>query len=334
MVMRSRAIILLVIVILVSSLAIACSSGEGEPAAVEPTPEPLTPTPDQSSYWTAWQSGPHADTYDLESGPNTYCAKCHSPENWDRYATIDPPPNCVSCKFPSEAHVRVAEGNPLVPEEEWTSITCSVCHRVENGIAESEFAWHDNITGYYETVSSATELCEKCHLDSETLNHERDLGTGAHADYECTECHDAHSASASCEECHVVSMVSRGRAVPEHATVTSNKDCDECHAGAFSAHPIVIQEGGNDDCFDCHGFLMGNATPEAVQMGHNQVHTQVSCVACHDASGMEVGPLESPDSDEAIWVTFRTTAGPLGETKEPYQSHFLQRSVACTRCHP
>ncbi len=325
--------ILLAGALLGAALAAACQSSAAPSSLEEPTAPPPTATPDQSSFWTAWQNGPHADTYDLESGPNTYCAKCHSPENWDQAATIDPPPNCVSCKFPSEVHPRLAEGNPLVPQEEWESIGCSVCHRMEHGIAESEIAWHNSITGYYETVTTATELCEKCHLDTDVLRHKRDLGDEVHVSFECTECHDAHSAGANCEDCHQVSMISRSRAVPEHQAVTGSDDCDECHAGAFSNHSIRIQEEGNDDCFDCHGYLMGNMTPEPVQIGHSQVHAAVSCVACHDASGMEVGPLESAAADDAIWVTFRTSSGPLGQTIEPYQSHYLRRTVDCTRCH-
>jgi hypothetical protein len=75
------------------------------------TPEsPLEPTqagPNQALYWNAWEAGPHANTYDLEKGPNTYCAKCHSPTNWDPAAVVDPPPNCVSCKFPFESEPRI-----------------------------------------------------------------------------------------------------------------------------------------------------------------------------------------------------------------------------------
>lgn len=44
---------------------------------------------------------------------------------------------------------------------------------------------------------------------------------------------------------------------------------------------------------------------------------------------MEVGPLE----DQAVWVVYRTTGGPLGPTTEPYQSHQLQLAVECSRCH-
>src|SRR5512139_3462523 len=43
-----------------------------------------TPTASaQSVVWAKWQSGPHGNTYGLDKGPNTYCSRCHSPQNWD-----------------------------------------------------------------------------------------------------------------------------------------------------------------------------------------------------------------------------------------------------------
>ena len=47
----------------------------------------------------------------------------------------------------------------------------------------------------------------------------------------------------------------------------------------------------------------------------------VMCLACHDASGLEVGLVEDGD----IWLTLRSG--------DPYISHNLQKAVNCTRCH-
>jgi predicted CXXCH cytochrome family protein len=306
-----------------------CTSSEELTSAEQPPTVAPSPPGDQLNYWQAWQDGPHSDTYDLESGPNTYCAKCHSPSNWDYTSTIDPPPNCVSCKFPSEAHPRLAEGNLLIAQEEWSNIDCSVCHRMENGVADPAYAWHDNVTGYYETMTTPTELCEKCHLDSETLKHKRVLNGDAHVDFVCTECHDAHKMSASCDECHTVSMLELPKFIPEHQDVVTNQDCNDCHNGAYESHSIVVQETGNDDCMDCHERLMGRKGLAPVQIGHSMVHATISCVACHDASNMEAGPLEG----QAVWVVYRTTDGPFGPSTEPYQSHQLQLTVECDRCH-
>jgi predicted CXXCH cytochrome family protein len=306
----------------------ACQATESQSPTPPPSPRP-TATPDQSAERQAWLDGPHADTYSLESGPNTYCARCHSPANWDPAATIDDPPNCVSCKFAFEAEPRQAAGNPLVPQEQWLSIDCQVCHRMEDGHADPDPAWQDPASGYYETVGSSSELCEKCHQDNPTLRHHRDLGDAAHNGYECTECHDAHSAKASCLSCHVARFTSRPRFIPEHQDVNSNDQCRECHADAWSTHDMELQQSGDDNCLGCHERLMGLETIPPIMYGHSEAHQAVNCVACHDASGLTVGPLEGMQ----LWMAFRTTELLGRETTTPYQSHNLQGSVDCSRCH-
>ncbi len=244
------------------------------PARPQATAHPAR-DPAQAEYWATWEQSSHAHTYALEKGPNTYCAKCHSPANWDPMARIDDPPNCVSCKFAFESSTRIAKDNPLVPEHDWVNIDCAVCHRVEDGIADSVIAWHNTTTGYYESVVSTTGLCEKCHLDNATLRHKRELGGGAHAGFECTDCHDPHTTRAGCADCHDAAAISD------------------------------------------------------VSPGHDPAHAVVTCAACHDASGLEVAPLE----DDGVWMPFRTGELLGRVTREPYQSHNLQLSVDCTRCH-
>lgn len=237
----------------------------------------VTAVSNQVEQWTKWESGPHAQTYALEKGPNTYCAKCHAPVNWDPAAIIDSPPNCVSCKFPFESAPRIAAGNPLVNESEWEDIGCNVCHPGQNGVSEPEIAWYDAATGYYESMPNATALCEKCHLDNETLAHKRVLAGGAHAEFQCTDCHDAHDAQT---------------------------DCTGCHQEAL-------------------------ADPLAGHQTHSETHPSLVCIACHDASGLQVGPVEN----QGVWVTFRTTELMGRINNEPYQSHVVQKDVDCQRCH-
>jgi hypothetical protein len=246
-------------------------------SACAPTSEVETSEPDQAAIWEAWQNSPHADTYDLEKGPNTYCSRCHSPQNWDPKAIVDPPPNCVSCKFSFESSPRQAVGNKLIPESEWLNIDCEICHQVSNGVADPEVTWLDTSTGTYEQVASNSTICEKCHTDTDTLRHHRTLGTSSHKDFGCSDCHDAHSTTASCS--------------------------------AANCHPDAL-------------------TQENPIPGHDSNHLSVTCVACHDTSGLEVGPQE-----DGIWVTWRTTELLGRENTEPYQSHDLVLAVACVRCH-
>jgi hypothetical protein len=323
-----------VFIMFVLILLSACKSNENLPvknevlSTIAPTLVPTIPL-EQKAIWVSWESGPHADTYDLEKGPNTYCAKCHSPTNWDVAAKIDPPPNCVSCKFAFESEPRIAQGNTLVPESEWNDIGCEVCHVVTDGLAESGIGWLNPTTGYHETVANATELCEKCHLDNQTLRHKRDLGENAHADFECVQCHDSHSVKANCRNCHPIVMMDTTAVTLEHPSAKNNDECRSCHPKAWDEHDRDIKLAGDDDCMNCHDELMVEAKQTPASLAHSSVHLAVSCVACHDASGLEVGPIEGQN----LWMTFRTTEL-LGHSQtEPYQSHNLQKKVDCGRCH-
>jgi len=204
-----------------------CHPGTGTP------PVSASPTPDQSAIWRAWQSGPHAHTYDLGKGPNTYCARCHSPRNWNPAATIDPPPNCVSCKFPSESTPRSAKGNPLVAQADWKNIGCEICHLVSDGHVEPDIMWLDVVTGYHETVTSTTALCEKCHTDTPAIRHKRTMTGGAHLGFTCTTCHDPHSTRASCTTaaCHPT-VLSAPSAIPGHDRAHASVACVACHDAA------------------------------------------------------------------------------------------------------
>jgi len=58
----------------------------------------------------------------------------------------------------------------------------------------------------------------------------------------------------------------------------------------------------------------------------------LTCMACHEASGMDVGP----HPDEAmggIWVPTLTEVGRGGLTTTAIISHSVQWDVACDRCH-
>lgn len=273
-------------------LLVGCSSATGNPT-ISPAPPPTEPpatlspapsqTPDEAAALASqidqdWKASPHGNTYDLGKGPNTFCARCHSPQNWDPAAHPDDPPNCVSCKFAFDSEVRVAPSNPLVPQADWKDIGCVICHPTDDGSVKPEIAWFNTVTGYHETVSSSTALCEKCHTDTETIRHQRDLGQAAHADFTCTDCHDPHTAVASCTAAG-------------------------CHESVGAESPTIS--------------------------GHDPDHAAVTCVACHDASGLDVGPVEGED----VWITFRTTELLGRANTEAYQSHAVQRSVMCDRCH-
>lgn len=190
------------------------------------------------------------------------CSRCHSPQNWEPASRPGRPPNCVTCKFPTDAELRIAPslaegGMDYVGEEDWVGIPCAQCHEVdENGIASEEISWFVPKAMVYEPLNTPNELCAKCHVDGTGnlgsggggADHAIDLGGSAHANFAgewpqsdrpkyCTDCHDAHSGDV--------------------------KQCADCHTDAADKHAKVS--------------MMMNS---------------VTCIACHDASGADVGYVE------------------------------------------
>lgn len=277
--------------------------------------ETLTPTAD--AYWeledilTKWEQSAHANTYDLSKGPNTYCARCHSPKNWDPQSKIDAAPNCVSCKLASEDSPRMALNNPLVVEDAWEDIGCDICHARIDGRVSGEIAWWNQTTQTHEEIVDSNDLCQKCHENTEVLEHRIDLGERLHQGSSCIDCHDAHSTEASCTN-------------------------EGCHAGIVEltdfppATPVGVHtEGSNAFCAasNCHPAATAVATqPRSV---HGYIHSSVSCVACHAAGEVHIGP----SSESGLWVTWRSLDLYGLYWEQPYASHNLQVEVDCLRCH-
>ena len=293
--------------VLLAMLLYACAPAATPEPTPTPTPIPPTPTatplPDQSGVTAAWEGSMH-NIYDLYYGPNTWCARCHSPQNWDPEAVPGKAPNCFSCKFPADAEPRVAVGNDLIPQEEWVGIPCETCHMVdENGIASEEIAWLNPISMEYVEVNTTTELCEKCHVTTtnnlfgSAVVHQVYFGS-AHLNYAgfvnetpppqyCTDCHDPHSLVA--------------------------KQCVDCHEIDEASHSKGM---------------------------YAEMKDVVTCMACHDASPdwslktpsgitFAVGPY----GENGVWVPIDATLSKGVPKNIPIVSHAIQGEVVCTRCH-
>jgi hypothetical protein len=247
-----------------------------------------------------WDEGPHGNTYDLGKGPNTYCSRCHSPQNWDPMATTGPPPNCVTCKFPTDPELRIAPTMDFVSEEDWLGIGCETCHVTIDGNLQPELAWFNPLTEEHEPVNTPTELCQKCHVTTQGVSatggrgvtHGITLGGSAHANW--------------------------AGALPQ---APRPQYCSDCH-NPHSTQPA--------QCVDCHESVLELDTHIK---GQNEAHANVTCLACHDAEGWMSGP--HPDEDMGgIWVTLETSVSRTGETVTSYiKSHSIQWQVDCTRCH-
>jgi hypothetical protein len=217
-----------------------------------------------------WQASTHAMTYVLGSdGKNATCAQCHAPVQW--VPSMDEmPESCYACKF------EIDPPPPVIAEADWTHVECKICHQTKKKEVLPEIGWLEIAQiEQYAVVSSATELCLKCHHSVEVTGHVGQLSEGAHVEMGCTDCHDAHSQTASCSEagCH-----------------------ETMDAGAMIA-------------------------------GHDADHALVTCGACHDASGLEVGPDAS-----GSWVTFHPQPANPAE-KVAFTSHNTVLEAPCERCH-
>nr|MBN1228992.1 hypothetical protein [Anaerolineae bacterium] len=259
-----------------------------------PAPTP-TPTPrDDSAIRQALVTGVHADTYSLETGPNTYCAVCKSPANWDPQAVIDDPPNCVSCKFASDANMRVAVGNPVVPENQWEGIRCYNCHPVgEDNVAEEALAWWDAETDTHVFQENSTMLCEQCHRDSPAgTTRQRELADStAHASATCTTCHDPHDGTADCSDCHhaedtetdFVNACWAQYLAPDAPAHHTDLLCQTCHdAGGLELRPV--QDPGEPYPGQWatwrNTLIAGSIPSNHVWVSHN-LSAEVDCSRCH-----------------------------------------------------
>jgi hypothetical protein len=97
--------------------------------------------------------------------------------------------------------------------------------------------------------------------------------------------------------------------------------CSDCH-NPHSTEPV--------QCVACHADVLKLDTHIK---GMGPMHTNVTCLACHNADGMLVGPHPNPEMDGA-WVTLVSSVSRTGEAVTSYQkSHSIQWQVECTRCH-
>ena len=263
---------------------------------VAPTAEPTAvPIPDQSAFYEV----PH-NVYDLGKGPNTWCSRCHSPKNWDPESAIGPPPSCWTCKFDFDEEVRIAENNPLVEEADWAGIPCESCHEVDaNGTASPQIAWLNPISMDYVAVNTSTELCEKCHVT--TNGNSR----GSAVDHKITLGGSAHL-----------------NHVGFQGDVAPPQYCGDCH----DPHDNQSKPA----CEDCHAVRELDTHIK----GKNAIHTQVTCMACHDSSGLDVGPTVDESKEEGLCVTqFTDMAARGGPSTVDVVSHSPTYEVLCSKCH-
>lgn len=158
---------------------------------------------------------------------------------------------------------------------------------------------------------------------------------------ECMVCHQVDRSNNVSPEVKWLEIA----AIKEYAEVeTVSQLCQKCHIGSGLADHLEITLGGAHesyvctDCHDAHTTTSSSCTASGCHddwqsieppiVGHDSDHQAVSCVACHDASDLPVGPDENADG---MWVAFLNTTDEA--TSVPFTSHNIQLEVSCERCH-
>ena len=131
----------------------------------------------------------------------------------------------------------------------------------------------------------------------------------------------------------------------EYAEVASPTElCLKCHTPVDIPRHSAVQVGGdhpNYQCTDCHSAHDTKTSCDAVGChsdvvqpanpipGHDEDHQSVTCGACHDGSGMEVGF----DEESGFWTTYASATNDEGIDKFPFTSHNIVLESRCDRCH-
>jgi hypothetical protein len=259
------------------------SAGEAKvDSATEASEESVEPTlvleediePDPAAIEAAWLSSPHSDTFVLDvEGKNNTCARCHAPVNWQP-SMDDLPESCFTCKFELE------DPPSYIPENEWVDIPCYICHKVDKKEnIQPGFAWLEIAAiGEYAEVATSTELCQKCHNEVDLPNHPVSQVGGAHIDYACTDCHDAHGTTTSCGavECHE-DVVKPVTPIAGHDEDHQMVSCEACH----DADGLVVGPSEDEGIWTTYILVSSGEGEIAVPHTSHNIILDAPCENCH-----------------------------------------------------
>ena len=230
--------------------------------------------------------------------------------------TSTPEPAAIEAAWGSSPHA-----DTFVLDAGGQNNTCARCHAPINWMPAME---------------DLPESCFACKFELEAPPPT--ISEGDWTDIPCNICHKVDKKDNIQPEYAWLEIAPLG----EYAAVASPSElCLKCHDTiGIPSHGVVQLAGSHAgyDCTKCHsahdtratcdppGCHTETTTPIA---GHDTDHQSVSCVACHDGSGMEVGP----DEDTGTWVTFTSLSADTGEGKFAFTSHNVVLEASCDRCH-
>lgn len=222
-------------------------------------------------------------------------------------------PQTIQLDWESGAHA-----DTFVVSDDGTNSTCARCH--------APLVW-------VPTIDDMPESCATCKFDVE-----EPPPFLAEEEWRAIECHVCHQGDRD-EVSPEIAWLEIAQ-IEEYQEVTSVDElCNKCHSTTDILGHVSVVVGGDHygySCTQCHSAHSTVAScnaegchaemPEPIS-GHDEAHAGVHCVACHDSSGLEIGP----DPDTAVWTTF---ISPTDEAEpRAFISHTTQVSVDCERCH-
>lgn len=231
-------------------------------------------------------------------------------------ADAEPDPAAIQGAWESSPHA-----DTYILDAEGQNNTCARCHAPINwlpameDLPESCFACKFELEPPPPTIAEGEWVhipCKVCHKVDKKGNVEPEIAWLEIAPLD--EYISVASPSELCLKCHAAADIS-GHATVDVGGAHPGYECNQCH----SAHDTKA----SCDTPGCH------VEPTDPIPGHDSDHQAVSCVACHDGSGMEVGP----DEETSIWTTFITKPTEGGTERFAFTSHNVVLDAKCDRCH-
>jgi hypothetical protein len=210
-----------------------------------------------------WGAGPHAQT--AVGGEPDY------------------DPDCDRCHAPLEAMAignTAAETQSPTSQESFSSaVGCPVCHPGGPEEEGGEVGWLPAGGGEgNEPVDEADELCGHCHLADGVDDHLSIVVSGAHAGYDCVDCHEPHSGAASCTDsgCHQPFSM-ECEPIQSHDRPHLAVSCSGCHA----AGEVEIAWDAGREKWHSHRPLEVDGGQVLVPFTAHELSLEVKCERCH-----------------------------------------------------
>ena len=222
--------------------------------------------------------------------------------------------------------------NTFVVDDQNQNNTCARCHAPKD---------------WMPTLDDIPESCQACKFELETPPPF--IPENAWTGITCLYCHEENKKGVVQSEVMWLEIP----ALEEYASVETYTDlCLKCHdTSNVPDHGEVSIEGDHIGmlCTDCHPPHNTTATCDSTDchptdladdpiQGHDDFHQNVSCAACHDSAGWDVGI----DEESGIWITYSPWSQEIiiaeGDSiinsgMVPFASHDISKAVNCDRCH-